>query len=290
MSSQNFQNTPPTNIDNNCQYITVRNNKCKNKASENNKCTFHNNRLNKIINSGICKKISFEECNGFEFIKQVNENGKIKNVLKKCNDISIKTINNKHYCENHCTEYKYEIPEECVICSEPILYEEEVPLCCGHWFHLNCLKQCDKMQCPMCRNFYSDKEIKMIYDLTTIYFRENLNGGFYNFNLKIPKILMDDESLGITYIEILYIEITTFYKKLDLEYTSEIINKVLLNLFKNDEYLKVSIKVYQMFNKVKDGNLEGYMLKENINCDEDNEYTLNYDKFQDYIENMYHSV
>ena len=245
--------------------------------------------MNKIINSGVCKQILFEECNGFDFIKQVNENGNFKNIIKKCNNISVTTTNDKHYCEIHCKNYKYEIPEECAICSETILYNEEVPLECGHWFHLNCLKQCDKMQCPMCRNFYNNKEIKMIYDMVMVSFTENLNGETNTFYLKIPKKIINDYRLGLYYIKLMYMEITTLYKRLHLQYTSEIINKVLLNLFKNDEYLEISLKVYEMFDMIYENGII-YIIKEDINFEEDNEHTLNYDVFQDYIENMYHTV
>ena len=81
------------------------------------------------------------------------------------------------------------------------------------------------------------------------------------------------------------------YNGLHLQYTSKLINKVLLNIFKNNENLNVSLKVFNMFDKViENGIVKSYIVKESINFDEDNEYTLNYDRFQEIIENLYHSV
>jgi hypothetical protein len=46
-----------------------------------------------------------------------------------------------------------------------------------------------------------------------------------------------------------------------------------------------------MYNKViENGIMTSYIIKENINMNEDNEYTLNYDKFIQIIENLYHLV
>jgi hypothetical protein len=301
------QITPPVKIDDLCHCITVKNNKCKNKAKENNKCTYHNNRLNHILNSGICKKLVFEDCQGYNYEgienplvheQQSLEEDKCNYIIKKCNDIGVTDINNKYYCDKHINIYKYEKPDECVICSETILYNQEVPLSCGHWFHFKCLKKCNKMECPMCRKYYNNEEIEMIYELIFLPFRERVQEGqytnennIYNFQLKIPRKIVISDIYGLAYVEIMYLEVTTLYKMLHLQYTSEFLNKVLLNLFKNSEYLEISLKVYKMFNKIIENNIVvSYLVKDEINFEEDNEYTLNYDKFQDYIENMYYSI
>lgn len=253
----------------------------------NKKCK--NININRIIDSGVCRKLVFEDCNGYDFIKQNYENEMYKNILKKCDDIGIKNINNKHYCTKHCINYRYEKPEECAICSEIILYEEEIPLNCGHWFHLNCLKLCDKMQCPMCRTFYNINEIMMIYDLVSILVKpQNDDNTFY---LNIPREIVQSNIFGLNYIELIYMEIITLYKSLNLEYTLNLVNKVLMNIFKNNDYLELSLKIYNMFDKIIQNNvITGYILKSNIDFYEDNEYTLNYDEFQEIIENLYHSV
>ena len=291
MSSQTTQ----VKIDNLCQCSTIRNNRCKNRATINGKCTYHNNRLNNITNSGICKKLIFEECEGYEYRKieqdrLIDSNEKYTYVLTKCNDIvGTTTINDKYYCDKHRDNYKYEKPDECVICSDTILYNKEVPLSCGHWFHLNCLRHCDKMQCPMCRKFYNLKEIQLIYDLVTVAFTvSNENEAV---PLLIPRKIVIDEKYGLNYIELLYLEIVTLYKKLNLQYNGRTINKVILNLFKNEEYLNMSLKIYNMFDKIiENGKVKAYLIKDSINFYEDNEYTLNYDRFEEIIENLYYSV
>lgn len=291
------QNTTETNININCNCLTFKNIKCKNKANENGKCSYHNNRINNIINSGICKKIIFESCEGYYYEKVENiQDDENKYILKKCNDISVTSINNKHYCDDHKNIYKFEKPDDCVICSENIVYEEEVPLSCGHWFHLNCLKKCSKMQCPMCRKYYGTKELQLIFDLVTILFTEVSNTD-ENYSLEnnhvlfIPSKIINNENFGLSYIELIYREIVMMYNGLHLQYTSKLINKVLLNIFKNNEYLNVSLKVFNMFDKViENGIVKSYIVKESINFDEDNEYTLNYDRFQEIIENLYNSV
>lgn len=284
------QNTPQIKI-NNCKCLTLKNVKCKNKATENGNCTYHNNRLNEIKNLDICKKLIFENCEGYDYEKIDG-----KNLLNKCNNIATININNKYYCEKHEKIYKYEKPDECVICSDVILYDQEIPLSCGHWFHLNCLKQCNKMQCPICRQFYRSKELEFVFDLATVCFTEvkDTDESYSlenNHLLFIPRKLLFHEKFGLPYIELMYREIVMMYNGLNLYHDSKLINKVLLNIFKNSEYLNVSLRVFNMFEIVIENEIvKSYIVKESINFDEDNEHTLNYDRFQEIIENLYHSI
>lgn len=279
-----------------CQYITNKNKKCKNKVSENDKCTFHNNRINNIINSNVCRKLVFNTCNGYIYIKQEEVEGVNKNILKKCGEIATNDMNNKCYCDYHCKSYKYEIPEECSICNEEMLYEEEIPLECGHWFHLNCLKQCNKMECPLCRNIFNDDEMKMIHELEILLFTEikhldNLTSITNEFELIIPKKIVYDEQLGKSFVLLLYIRIIKIFKILNLNnYNYQKINKILLNIFSDNELLQSSIKLYNTFDKIiENGEVCDFELRKDINFNEDNEYTLNYDKFYSSVENMYYS-
>jgi hypothetical protein len=287
---------PIAKHDNTCKYITLKNNSCKNKATDNGKCTYHNNRLNNIINSAICKKLVFEDCDGYDYAKaDINHNQENTYIIKKCNDIGTIKHNNKNYCEEHSTIYKYEKPDECVICCDNINYNEEVPLKCGHWFHLKCLKQYNKMQCPMCRKLYTYYEIKIIYDLIAVQLKvineEIETDMYYKCILLIPRTIIEDERYGLTFIELMFREITMIYRMFHLQYTSKLINKVIINLIKNNIYFNISIKVFDMYNKViENGTMTSYIMKENINMNEDNEYTLNYDKFIQIIENLYHLV
>jgi hypothetical protein len=145
------------------------------------------------------------------------------------------------------------------------------------------------MQCPMCRKFYNLKEIQLIYDLVTVAFTvSNENEAV---PLLIPRKILIDEKYGSNYIELIYLEIVTLYKTLNLQYNGRTINKVILNLFKNEEYLNMSLKIYNMFDKIiENGKVKAYLIKDGINFYEDNEYTLNYDRFEEIIENLYYSV
>ena len=65
----------------------------------------------------------------------------------------------------------------------------------------------------------------------------------------------------------------------------------MINIFKNNEYFELSKNVYDMFIPIyENGNTIMYIVKEHINFDEDNYYTLNYDRFLYIIENMYNSI
>ena len=41
-------------------------------------------------------------------------------------------------------------PTECIICYSPL--QEEPPLKCGHWMHMECVKKHFKPECPVCRH------------------------------------------------------------------------------------------------------------------------------------------
>ena len=287
--SNNYYQTPITKDNVQCCYTTIRNKQCKNKASEYDKCTYHNNRINNIINSDVCRKLVFDECEANIFVKQDELNGTFINIFNKCKDIATNHNHNIYYCDQHAINYKYEIPEDCVICSETISYDKEIPLQCGHWFHLNCLKQYDKIQCPMCRTTYKSKEIRMIFNMVTILFRECDNNNI-EFYLLIPLNIVENEKYGLLFVEILYMEIVMLYRSLNLQYTTEIINKVMVNMLKNEEYLNISYKVFNMFEQnVENGVVTSYILNNEIDFDTDNEHSLTYDRFQEIIENLYHS-
>ena len=296
MSSEENNNRSSTDNSDMCQYITCRNKRCKNKISENDKCTFHNNRINNILNSNVCKKLVFNTCNGYIFIKQEEVNGVYKNILKKCEEIATNNINNNCYCDDHYKSYKYEIPEECSICNEEMFCDQEVPLICGHWFHLNCLKQCIKMECPLCRRIYNNNEMKIIFEFEVLLFTEikhldNLTSIVNEFEFLIPQKIIYNDQLGKSFVLLIYMDIVKIFNILDLNYNHQLINKILLKIFNNDELLQAAIKVYNMFDKItENGNVSDFEWKEDINFDEENEYTLNYDRFHSTVENIYCSL
>jgi|LakMenEpi03Aug12_release.lakeMendotaPanAssembly.Ray.scaffolds.fasta_scaffold268856_3 hypothetical protein len=289
MSSQLNELNTNSVLTETCECKTLKNKKCKNKATINGKCKYHNNRYEKIINSNICRKIIFDTCCGLYFKEQQMS----KNILVNCEEIGTQIINNKYYCDIHYKSYRLSKPEECAICTDVINYEEEIPLHCGHWFHLNCLKLNEKLQCPMCRDFYNEEEIKMLYNLVDVTLKIYImssNSHFY-VNVKIPKHILDEPEYGISYIELLFLEIKTLFQNSNLQYNKKSINNTMLNIFKNIEYYELSKFVYNMFDTIKEnGKTVAYVIKDNINFTEDNEYTLNYDRFQDILENIYHSL
>jgi hypothetical protein len=261
-----------------CNFLTTKNKRCKNKSRINGKCTFHNNRLNEIVTNIICRRLIFEKCSGYNMKE---------NIIEKCNDTGIHFSNEKYYCDSHFKSYKLEKPDECAICTEQILETQDIPLHCGHWFHLNCLKLATKMECPMCRTQFDNNEIDRIMELCFI--RCYNNGE--TFILRIPKDIVHNIDNGISFIELLYLEITVLYKNLNLPYTHEKINKIILNIFKNNEYFELYKIVYDMFIPVfENGKIRMYVVKEHIDFEEDNYYTLNYDRFTYIIENMYNSI
>jgi len=77
--------------------------------------------------------------------------------------IKCKESTNSNYCETHTHKYRLEKPDDCPVCMELISSETETPLECGHWIHKQCLRQSNKINCPMCRNKMNQKEIIYIF-------------------------------------------------------------------------------------------------------------------------------
>ena len=260
------------------------------KINNNYKLKHKKNTKKIIINENCIKLLKFNECNGFQFIRQTLINGEYKNILKKCNEIGENFLNNKHYCDNHYKKYKH-ITEECTVCCENICLNEEVPLECGHIFHINCLKLCNKLQCPLCRKLFNNIELKMIYNLVSLTFSNNLE----KFNLNIPNNIL--EKYGISFIELLYIEIIEFFKiyKETINFKTDItlINKIMLNILTNDNYLNVFYDVYNdIFDKVNENGKIFYSIKDDIdlnNEEDDDPRLLNYSDFRNILESLYNN-
>lgn len=84
----------------------------------------------------------------------------------KCNRISSKNSKNKKYCSKHAHKYRLD-KEPCSICMTEIDETTEAPLSCGHWTHLNCLRQWTQQKCPICRIELTEEE-KIIYRPHTV--------------------------------------------------------------------------------------------------------------------------
>jgi len=48
------------------------------------------------------------------------------------------------------------------VCLNVVDENKEMPLECGHWMHLDCLRGWNKPNCPCCRAPYTDKERRRI--------------------------------------------------------------------------------------------------------------------------------
>ncbi len=63
---------------------------------------------------------------------------------------------NNAYCHNHKTLYKYNRPDNCLICYENL--NEVRPLKCGHWIHKKCVEKWSDINkknvvyCPICNS------------------------------------------------------------------------------------------------------------------------------------------
>jgi len=96
------------------------------------------------------------QCSGLE---------EIDGVLHRCKMKSIKKSRDQKYCEVHSYSYRLEVPEEgftCSICLGSVDEEKEMPLNCGHWMHLECLRGWNQPKCPCCRTPYTTQEVRRI--------------------------------------------------------------------------------------------------------------------------------
>lgn len=115
--------------------------------------------------------ISINKCKGLSIIN---------NKLDKC-----EIITKNKYCDIHNHIYRFintnsdtEYIIECSICCEEINMLENVPLECGHIFHINCLYKITKKECPLCKKSLTDKE-SLFYTSTNIDNTQENN--IYNF-------------------------------------------------------------------------------------------------------------
>ena len=281
MSQSEKYSTPPSKITNN-----------------NYKLKYKQNKKNIQIDENCIKFLKFNECNGYDFVKRSLVNDVYKNTLKKCNE----TCDNK-YCEKHLKKYKNITDnDDCVICYEKILLNEEVPLECGHIFHVNCLKMCKTLKCPLCRCNFNSKDIILLHNLVRI----TMSNDSGKFDLNVPYHLC--EEYENTFIELLYIEVKKIFEtnKGSFDFKTDIVlfNKIFYNILTNDIYLDIYRKVYsEFFEIVIENGKTFFKIKDDIdlgNDDEDDnedvneENTdprfINYLDFLDIIEQLYTTI
>lgn len=89
------------------------------------------------------------------------------NGAKKCSYHGKHIYNGQSYCGKHLQVIKSQ--EECSICLNPMTVKaQRVKLSCGHYFHIKCLEQCQKAECPMCRSTFTIGEAYTIYERTVV--------------------------------------------------------------------------------------------------------------------------
>ena len=78
---------------------------------------------------------------------------------KQC---KLKTTSETKFCPFHKDQFKdnekekkfkFEKPEDCIICCEEFAVDDMPLSPCGHWIHKMCVFQTGKQQCPICRGF-----------------------------------------------------------------------------------------------------------------------------------------
>lgn len=89
------------------------------------------------------------------------------NCGKKCNykDCEAKRVHTLYnYCEKHMQHQEpltgIEKPDACPICFEEDSSDNLIQLTCGHYLHKECMIQCGRPTCPICRQFvYMTKDV-----------------------------------------------------------------------------------------------------------------------------------
>lgn len=62
------------------------------------------------------------------------------------------------FCKKHSQKYKFQ-KEDCPICLENVQNEAYPLLDCGHWVHFDCIVNSNKLECPLCRQKISPKNL-----------------------------------------------------------------------------------------------------------------------------------
>jgi hypothetical protein len=81
----------------------------------------------------------------------------------KCGEPSFSSNTGKNLCIHHL--YNIRKSDDCAIClGEMCANARDVfLLSCGHMFHVDCLSDCKKPMCPMCRKQFTPEEATLLY-------------------------------------------------------------------------------------------------------------------------------
>lgn len=83
---------------------------------------------------------------------------------------------------NNIEKHKFDKPDECPICFDPILDCCETPLQCGHWMHKRCINSTNLHKCSLCQTQMSIEEINYIFGEGHIEHNEYDNGNSIHWN------------------------------------------------------------------------------------------------------------
>lgn len=71
------------------------------------------------------------------------------------------------YCQKHLRIVRS--TEDCPICFMPMLSKKtKIRLTCGHYFHIGCLSQCNKAECPICRSQLAANIAYKVYKVNVV--------------------------------------------------------------------------------------------------------------------------
>lgn len=58
--------------------------------------------------------------------------------------------------------------DDCAICLDTLNSKKSIKLSCGHWFHIDCLTNCVRRECPLCRKKLSVEDCCTVFDTKLI--------------------------------------------------------------------------------------------------------------------------
>lgn len=104
-----------------------------------------------------------------------------------CPNFSRHVYNDEDLCNIHLITVKSQEP--CAICFEDMdSANDRVKLSCGHFFHKECLAQCDVSECPMCRKPLEPAECIKLYHTSKI---SPLMKDVYSFDPSKRRMMFD---------------------------------------------------------------------------------------------------
>jgi hypothetical protein len=83
-----------------------------------------------------------------------------------CRCVSAHVYEGRLLCTKHLQSAK--AGEECCICFIEMKAKKRIKLCCGHYFHTECLSHCDRAVCPICRADISADQAYKIFENTVV--------------------------------------------------------------------------------------------------------------------------